>query len=46
VEAYIVHLANGIRIYGQGYALKPWWIAAQFWKYTRQITNTFFVHFS
>ena len=24
VEAYIVHLANGIRIYGQGYALKPW----------------------
>ena len=23
MEAYIVHLANGIRIYGQGYALKP-----------------------
>ena len=23
MEAYIVHLAKGIRIYGQGYALKP-----------------------
>jgi hypothetical protein len=23
VEAYIVHLAKGIRIFGQGYALKP-----------------------
>ena len=24
MEAYIVHLAKGIRILGQGYALKPW----------------------
>ena len=23
MEAYIVHLAKGIRIFGQGYALKP-----------------------
>ena len=23
IEAYIVHLAKGIRIFGQGYALKP-----------------------
>jgi hypothetical protein len=23
MEAYIVHLSKGIRIFGQGYALKP-----------------------
>ena len=41
MEAYIVHLAKGIRIFGQGYALKPKWLffflLLQFWKYTNFI---------